>query len=79
MVNNMSEKSESKQTFWNATRIAFVFLLLIGIVIGAALEHYFVEPLISGAIAENLKRCESENYELHSALTKCHAQVASAK
>lgn len=39
------EKGEKgqKKRFWNVTRIVFVLFLVIGILIGAMVEHFFVE------------------------------------
>ncbi|MEM4662977.1 MAG: hypothetical protein QXM75_03065 [Candidatus Diapherotrites archaeon] len=68
----MSEKDESKKSFWTTKKILFIFLIVVGIIIGALLQHYIIEPLISNKITEKLKTCEAENLELHSLLNKCN-------
>jgi len=73
---NVGEKEDTKRGFWSAARIAIVFLFIIGIFIGIAIEHYLIEPLLSGALSEQLKKCESENSELHASLTKCYEQIS---
>jgi len=72
-------KEESKQSFWTAARIAMLFLFLLGIAIGATIEHYAVEPIISGSVVGKLNKCELANAELQSSLEQCHAQIASVK
>ena len=72
-------KEEGKQSFWSATRIAILFIFLVGIVVGAAIEHYVIEPIISGSFAEELRKCELTNTELHESLEQCYTQIESTK
>ncbi|MCD6478700.1 MAG: hypothetical protein J7L44_02310 [Candidatus Diapherotrites archaeon] len=72
-------KEESKRSFWSAARIAMLFIFLVGIVIGAAIEHYVIEPIISGSFAEELRKCELANTELYESLEQCYAKIESAK
>lgn len=67
----MSEKNESSKSFWTLKKLLLILFLIVGIAIGAALQHYLIEPLLEGSIAEQLKKCKAENLEIHNSLTKC--------
>ena len=38
------EEKAQKRKFWNATRIIFALFLLVGILVGAIVMHFFIEP-----------------------------------
>jgi len=69
------ENNSKKQSFWNAARIVMLFLFFIGLVIGALIQHYAIEPVLGQTIKERLDQCELENKELYSSLQQCHQQI----
>jgi len=38
------EEKTQKRKFWNATRIIFTLFLLVGILVGAIVMHFLIEP-----------------------------------
>ncbi len=72
-------EKEQKKRFWNAARIVFVLFLVVGILVGAIIEHFFVEEhfFTSGLksklqaktnelklMEENFKKCIDEKAAL---------------
>lgn len=67
------EKEEKKQGkgFWNATRILIVLFLVIGLFIGAIVEHFFVEPSFNEGIRTSLEQKTIECRELEGEYAQC--------
>ncbi|MCX8189802.1 MAG: hypothetical protein N3F05_01070 [Candidatus Diapherotrites archaeon] len=67
----MQEKNGSTKKFWTARKLVLIFFLIFGIAIGAIVQHYVLEPLLDVSLAEQLKKCKTENLEIHDSLKKC--------
>jgi hypothetical protein len=49
----------------------WVFLLLIGILVGGAIEHYYIEPLFSQQTSETLSGCRSSLNLANQQVSQC--------
>jgi disulfide bond formation protein DsbB len=63
---NMVTKSgpDLRKYFW-------LFLLLLGIIAGAAIEHYYVEPFFSQETAGTLSDCRASLNLVNQQVTQC--------
>ncbi len=57
----------------------WVFLLLLGIVAGAAIEHYFVELFFNKETTETLSDCRASLNLLNQQVTQCLRDLDAAK
>ena len=64
-------KRKKKRSSLTSKRIVLLFLLIIGIVLGAVLEHYFVEPLIEEQSFQKYVNCESKVELLDKQIDDC--------
>lgn len=67
-------KDENKKSkgFWSTTRIIFALFLVLGILIGAILTHFFVEPaFFTPALKKELEEKTNEWKELQQQYIDC--------
>jgi len=80
------EKEQKKgKSFWGLSRILLVLFLVLGVIIGAAVQHYFIETVLGaereaecGACFENqdllngtINTCIAEKKSVESSLERC--------
>jgi hypothetical protein len=68
-----------RKGFWSVKRIAILFLILILLFIGAAFEHYFVEPILNEQMLNSFERCVSERNLLNDEINACYLDVDAAE
>ncbi len=64
-----SPRKKKKKFF--SKRNVFLIVLVIGIVLGAAVQHFYLEPLLEPAKMEQLKLCKSQNELLNQENQEC--------
>jgi len=71
---NMATKSgpDLKKYLW-------VFLLLLGIIAGAAIEHYFVEPFFNKEATQTLSGCRASLNLTNQQVTQCLRDLDAAQ
>ena len=68
----MEKEKEAKRKFWNATRIIFVLFLVVGMLIGAIIEHFLIEPgFFTNQLKSELETKTNEWKEMNEQYMKC--------
>ncbi len=69
----MAEGKEQKKGkgFWSVSRILLLFFLVLGIIIGIAIEHYFVEKAISAERENKCNACFENQQLLNDTINSC--------
>ncbi|GEM_PF-1639111 len=67
------KETRKKKGFWNAVRILLFLFLVLGIIIGAALEHYFVEGILSADKERQCSECLEKQDLLNETINTCIA------
>jgi len=67
---------ESSLPLFSAQTWVKIILLLIVLVAGMGVQHYYVEPFISDTMQEQLGRCASEKQLLNGEINECYVKLA---
>lgn len=72
----LEEKSTERRRkkFWNSKRILTAFLIIIGIILGMLLQHYYIEPALGQTTFQELKICKAQNQVLDEENDACYQQ-----
>ncbi|MBN1940725.1 MAG: hypothetical protein JW772_00925 [Candidatus Diapherotrites archaeon] len=72
-------KRKKKKGFWSTTKILVACLLIFGIVVGAVIEHFYIEPLLEPHKVEQLRLCQSQNTLLNQENENCLRELSELK
>jgi len=70
----VSEEKESKKKkrFWTSKRVGIAALIVFCLIVGAAIEHYLIEPVIGEYCLEDLRICKQQNQVLNEENQACY-------
>lgn len=69
----MSEKQSAKKSLFSTANI-MVVLFVAGLVVGAAAQHYYIEPFIANTFGEQLNECFSQKQLLDKEINNCYVE-----
>ena len=64
--------------FFNQSRILLIVLFFAGLIVGLAVEHQFVEPLLNTELTGGLNQCLSKNKLLDQEIQDCLSRLGTA-
>jgi len=70
-----AKKKKKGKTFFTRKRIALILVIVIIFALGAAFQHYYLEPLYGETIAEKYTRCLTQNNVLDERYVSCSNQL----
>ena len=59
-------EAQKQKRFWTKAKVVLAIILVVGIVLGAALEHYAVEPFLNSKLSKSLSECTVQKNLLES-------------
>jgi len=71
---DLPKRKKKRGKLFSTPRIMLI-VLIIGIVLGAALQYYAIDPILEPARIEQLKLCKTQNELLNQENENCLAQL----
>ena len=66
-----NEEKKRGKSFWDATRMLFVLFIVLGIIVGALVMHFVVEPYLSNPLRDELTIKTNELKEMSDKYFQC--------
>ncbi|MEM0359891.1 MAG: hypothetical protein QXK06_00960 [Candidatus Diapherotrites archaeon] len=68
------EEKKTGKSFWTPERMLFATFLVLGILVGAIIMHFVVEPVLGSSLREDLEKKTIEAKELQEKYAQCMSE-----